>query len=96
MIIVLDASKFLPADEYAKQMGTFVSTAMALPPIEHSDERHASPMAHAELPGGDQARRIAHCEKHGISVEPQHLASLVELADELGIVAPPGWRASKL
>ena len=35
-------------------------------------------------------------EAHGIRLEPKHLASLVELADELGITAPADWRSAKL
>jgi LDH2 family malate/lactate/ureidoglycolate dehydrogenase len=48
MIIVLDATKFLPPDEYGAAMDAFVGEAMKLGPIEGTER--------AELPGGDQAR----------------------------------------
>ena len=81
MLIVLDAGKFLPTQEYGDSMDHFVSEATKLPAIESLD--------HAELPGGDQARRIAHCEAHGIELEPLHAQSLRELAAELGVPLPP-------
>ena len=81
MLIVLDAEKFLPTQEYGDSMDHFVSEATKLPAIEGLD--------HAELPGGDQARRIAHCEAHGIELEPLHAQSLRELAAELGVPLPP-------
>lgn len=78
-IIVMDASKFLPDGGAA--MGTFVAKASALAPLPG--------LARAELPGTDQVRRIAHCERHGIALEPGHHGSLLELARELRVPVPP-------
>jgi LDH2 family malate/lactate/ureidoglycolate dehydrogenase len=85
MIIVLDASKFLPAEVYRSSMDRFIGAAKDLGPI-------ADIQTHAEFPGGDQARRIRHCEEFGIAMEPHHLGTLVELADELKVPVPAGWR----
>ena len=63
-------------------MGKFVQKANALAPLAHLER--------AELPGTDQARRIEHCEQHGIAMQPHHLRTLLELAAELDVPVPGG------
>ena len=62
-LIVMDPSKFLPDDGAA--MGTFVAKASALAPLPGLER--------AELPGTDQARRIAYGEEHGICIQVRFL-----------------------
>ena len=80
-IAVFDASKLMPAGEYSATLDRFVGQAMAMQPV--------SGLERAELPGGDQARRIAYCEAHGLDIEPVHASTLVEVARELKVAPPP-------
>jgi hypothetical protein len=79
-IAVFDAAKLMPKAELGASMDRYISQAIAMQPIEGLEL--------AELPGGDQVRRIQHCEAHGIEIEPFHAATLIEVAREFG-VAPP-------
>ena len=59
-IAVFDAAKLMPKAELGASMDRYISQAIAMQPIEGLEL--------AELPGGDQVRRIQHCEAHGIEV----------------------------
>ena len=62
-------------------MDPYVAQATGMQPI--------AGLSRSELPGGDHVRRIAHCEKHGIEIEPLHASTLVGLAQEFGVAVPP-------
>ena len=82
-ISVFDAAKLLPSPSGngGSPMDPYVAQATGMQPI--------AGLSRSELPGGDQVRRIAHCEKHGIEIEPLHASTLVGLAQEFGVAVPP-------
>jgi hypothetical protein len=81
-ISVFDVAKLIapPSNSGPSPMGHYVSQAMGMRPI--------AGLSRSELPGGDQVRRIAHCEEHGLEIEPLHASSLVELAREFDVPIP--------
>jgi len=76
-LFAIDISRFVPIDEFKRQMDAYVAMAQRMKPFPGYER--------AELPGGPEARREREYAAAGIPVGPKHRASLDAVAQELGI-----------
>ena len=76
-LAAIDIGRFLPFDEFKRQMDAFIAAAQKMQPFPGYER--------AELPGGPEARRQSEYSAHGVPVGPKHRAVLDKVARELGV-----------
>ena len=79
-LIAIDIERFLPIDEFKRQMDAYVVAAQKTRPFPGYER--------AELAGGPEARRERDYSVSGIPLAPRHQAVLDKVARELGITGP--------
>ena len=81
-VAFFDVGRFLPVDEFKKEMDRFIGQARAMQPLPGTDR--------AELAGGIEWAWEREHRRHGIPVGPEHRQALEEIAAELGVDVPFG------
>lgn len=79
-IAVFDVNRFLPVNEFKKEMDRYIGEARKMKPLPG--------YSHAELCGGPEWRNERQYARNGIPVSPEHQKSLEQIAARLEIQTP--------
>ena len=79
-IVLFDLKRFMPVDEFKKEMDRYIGDARRMKPLPGCDR--------AELPGGLEWQRQQEYTHEGIPVDAEHQKSLEEIAAQMGVATP--------
>jgi LDH2 family malate/lactate/ureidoglycolate dehydrogenase len=80
LILALDVERFIPREQFLREMEEYVRRTMALRPVPGYERAH--------LPGGLEWEREREWAETGIPIGERHRTALAEVASEVGIPAP--------